>query len=74
MLIPWQALPQATLMRLLEEFITREGTDYGLQEYTLAEKVEQIMCDIKSGNCVIVFDQDTESTTLMLQQDYQARC
>ena len=37
--IPPSKLPPATLNAIIEEFISREGTDYGTREYSLAEKV-----------------------------------
>lgn len=41
MIIPWQQLEPETLNNLLESFVLREGTDYGQQEMSFAEKTEQ---------------------------------
>ena len=41
--VPLEALEPATLRRLAEEFVTRDGTDYGLRERSLEEKVEGLM-------------------------------
>ena len=38
--IPHNQVPEQTLLAIIEEFISREGTDYGHREYTLDEKVE----------------------------------
>ena len=54
--IPWNQLSAQALHGLIEDFITREGTDYGVQEFSLAEKVEQVKVQIKRGDVVIVFD------------------
>ena len=42
MIIPWQTLDPQTLNNLIESFVLREGTDYGMQEKTLADKVNDV--------------------------------
>ena len=42
MIIPWQTLDPQTLNNLIESFVLREGTDYGVQEKTLADKVNDV--------------------------------
>ena len=53
------------LSGLIEEFITREGTDYGEREFSLTEKVEQVKAQIKRGDVVIVFDAESETCNLL---------
>lgn len=55
MQIPHTALAAATLRNLVEEFVTREGTDYG-QAFSLEEKVNQVLRQLESGQAVILFD------------------
>ncbi len=38
MMVPWQSVPEETLTRLIEHFVLREGTDYGEQEVSFAQK------------------------------------
>ena len=38
MIIPWNELSTETLDNLIESFVLREGTDYGIQEKTLEQK------------------------------------
>ncbi len=42
MIIPWQELSTETLDNLIESFVLREGTDYGMQEKTLEQKVADV--------------------------------
>ncbi|MBX2807475.1 MAG: YheU family protein [Cellvibrionaceae bacterium] len=70
MIIPPDRLQPPVLQALLEEFITREGTDYGVQEVALAVKVEEIKAQLETGEAVIVFDTATESTQIMTRQAY----
>jgi uncharacterized protein len=63
--IPWQRLAEETLTAILEEYVTREGTDYGTQDFTLTEKVAQIRLQLKRGEAIIDFDPDTETCHLL---------
>ncbi|GAA5316504.1 MAG: YheU family protein [Candidatus Pelagadaptatus aseana] len=68
-IIPYEQLSSEALNGLVEEFITREGTDYGLQEISLTDKVAQVLTQIKQGDVVIVFDAGMESVSLMTRLD-----
>jgi uncharacterized protein len=70
MVIPVSQLQEETLNNILEEFITREGTDYGDCEISLQQKVERLKRQIVQGDVVIVFDSVLESVNLMTKKDY----
>lgn len=57
--IPHGRLSRETLTGLIEEFVTREGTDYGEREHTLERKVERVRDQLRRGEVVISFDPDT---------------
>ena len=63
--IPYQKLDPETLRGLIESFVLREGTDYGEQEYSLQDKVEQVHSHLKQGLAAIVFDEETESCSIV---------
>jgi uncharacterized protein YheU (UPF0270 family) len=67
-IIPFDQLSPEAINGLVEEFITREGTDYGLEEVSLNDKVAQVMTQIKRGEVVIVYDAGMESVSLMTSQ------
>ena len=69
MIIPFQQLSAAALDGLIEEFITREGTDYGEVECSLDEKVGQIKSQLRSGEVVIVYDSSAQSTSIVSRRD-----
>ena len=62
--VPPSALSHGALVGLVEEFITREGTDYGAREYTLAEKRASVMRLIDEGEVAVYFDTNTQTATL----------
>ena len=62
--IPHTQLPDAVLRAVIEEYITREGTDYGDREYTLDEKVKQIINQLRRREVLINYDPDTGTCQL----------
>ena len=66
--IPAEQLSADTLQAVIEEFITREGTDYGQSDYTLAQKVAQVRRQLDNGKAVICYDPVTESCTLLSKE------
>lgn len=68
MLIPHHLLEADTLTRLLEDFVTREGTDNG-DETPLQTRVERARHALLKGQALIVFDPDSEQCQLMLKEE-----
>jgi hypothetical protein len=69
MIIPYEQLSNDALQGLIEEFITREGTDYGEEEISLDIKVEQIKQLLKRREIVVVFDVASESVSILPRRD-----
>jgi uncharacterized protein YheU (UPF0270 family) len=65
MKIPHEQLSPATLQALIEEFVTRSGTDYGETEIPLAQKVQHVTRQLERGDIAIVFDSETESCNIV---------
>ena len=63
--IPYQSIAPDTLRNMLEEYVTRDGTDYGTREYSMEEKVAQLMKQLAAGDVVIEFDENMESIDLV---------
>lgn len=58
--VPADELAPVVLRRLVEELVTREGTDYGDRERSLEEKVADVMRRLASGEAAILFDPEQE--------------
>jgi len=71
-LSPDDLSPEA-LRGLVEEFVTRDGTDYGDVERSVDEKIAQVMVQLASGEAHIVFDPKAESTTIVTHRDLRPR-
>jgi|SaaInlStandDraft_3_1057020.scaffolds.fasta_scaffold562758_1 uncharacterized protein len=68
MKIPYEQLDPDTLQNLIEDFVTRDGTDYGLLELSQQEKVQQVGCALKSSKANIVYDKETETCNILLTE------
>jgi len=71
MLIPWQQLNSETLQRLIESYVLREGTDYGDEEVSLADKANTVLQQIQQGQVLILYSELHESVDLLTRQQYQ---
>lgn len=72
MIVPYQQLSPEALQGLIEAYIAREGTDYGELEYNLADKVAQVMGQLRSGEVVIAFDESSESVNILLRREAES--
>lgn len=72
MQIPMDRLDEETLTRVIEEFVTREGTDYGLSSPDLLAKVESIRRKLKSGEAVLCFDESSETCHILDREAYRS--
>jgi len=64
MLIPYDQLSAETLTAILEEYASREGTEYGDVDYSLAEKVAMLKEQLLRGDIAVNFDTQTETCSL----------
>ena len=64
MIIPHRMLSPEALRGVIEAYITREGTDYGLHEIPLATKVGQVRHQLDVGTAIIVYEEATNSWTI----------
>jgi len=68
-IIPPDRLSAAALQGIIEKFILREGTDYGEKEIEISRKIDAVKRQIDSGRAFIIFDPETETTTILSARD-----
>lgn len=64
--VPWEQLDAHVLRRLVEEFVTREGTEYGEQDVSLPAKVDAVLAQLRLKTAAITFDPETQSTSVVV--------
>ena len=72
LVIPFQELTLEALRGVVEDFVTRDGTDYGESEIPLETKVQQVMNQLHSGKAFIVFDRKTETCNIVSKDTLDA--
>lgn len=68
MLIPYDQLEPDTLNRLIEDFVTRDGTDNG-DETPLQTRVLRVRQALAKGQAFILFDADSAQCQLLARHD-----
>jgi uncharacterized protein YheU (UPF0270 family) len=63
--IPPSRLTPEVLDALLQEFASRDGTDYGEREHSLAEKAAQLRSQLMSSELALLYDGDSEEWDLV---------
>ena len=59
--IPLDRISPDTLRKMIEEFVTREWSELADSDYTLDEKVEQVLQQLKDKRAKIVYDCTSET-------------
>ena len=63
--VPADRLEPSALQGLLEDYASRDGTDYGLEELQLARKVGRLRSQVESGALAIVCDLEEDQWDLV---------
>jgi len=67
--IPVNRLSPEALQGVIEEFVSRDGTDYGEIEVSRETKFRQVKYKLETGSAVLIFDDETETTNIFLAND-----
>jgi len=67
--ISCEKLSPETLQAVIEEYVTRNGTDYGEIEVPLEQKVRQVHRELVSGKALILFDTIDQTCNIVSKDD-----
>jgi len=65
LIIPFNEIALETLSTLLEELVTRDGTDYGEIEASVEHKVESVIQQLRSGDACLCYDDASETCNVL---------
>ncbi|HEX4142089.1 MAG TPA: YheU family protein [Pirellulales bacterium] len=65
--IPHQLLSPAALRAIVEEFVTRDGTDHS----AIAARIEQVLRQLEAGSAELHFEQATATCNIVPTDDDQ---
>ena len=69
--VPHGDIPTDTLRAIVEDFCTRDGTDYGEAELSLTQKVSMLMRQLENGDAHILFEATTGSLRIVTKTELQ---
>ncbi len=64
--VPYDQLNTETLRNLVEEFVTREWSDLSDSGYSLDDKVEQVLRQLKEKKAKVVFDFTSNTANIVV--------
>jgi uncharacterized protein YheU (UPF0270 family) len=67
-IIPYDQLSTEALHALIEDFVTRDGTDYGRHEMGMREKAAHLLALLQKGEMLITYDEDTQTCGLVSRE------
>ncbi len=65
MIIQHDKLSPEALQALIEEFVTRDGTDTGYEKKSFENDVAMVKRQVKRGDAVIVYDQNIKTSNIV---------
>ncbi|MEW6995304.1 YheU family protein [Colwelliaceae bacterium MEBiC 14330] len=71
MIIPLDKISGETLLAIIEEFILREGTDYGDENICNATKIAQVKQQLEFGSAVLVYSELYETVNIVPSEQLQ---
>lgn len=69
MQIPYNELTTETLRAIIEDFVSREGTDYGHEDISFETKVSQVMKSLEVGEAIVTFDAESETCSISRKEE-----
>lgn len=69
--VPAAALSLHALNGLIEQYVLREGTEYGTRDYSLEEKVRRVHKQLDTGKVLIVYNDDLGLADLISANDFR---
>ena len=73
MIIPYEKLSREALRGLIEEFVTRDGTDSGYTQKSLDENVAMVKRQLEKREAFIVYDEVSRSANIVSGRDLKQK-
>ena len=64
--VPYDRINPETLRNMIQEFVTRDGADWGEAGCTLEDKVEQVLRQMRDKKVKVVFDLTSQTANIVV--------
>jgi uncharacterized protein YheU (UPF0270 family) len=71
MIIPIEQLPVQTLENIIEAYVLSEGTDYGFEEASFADKVAEVKQQLRDGRALLVYSELYETVNIVPKEQFK---
>ena len=69
--VPISEISAEALTGLLEEYVSRDGTDYGEVEASIDEKTKALHKQLEMGELLILFDPETQELDIVMREQLE---
>ena len=63
--VPFEQISQDALRRMIQEFVTRDGTDWADVGCALENKIEQVLQQLRDKKVKVVFDLTSQTANII---------
>ncbi|MBW2520664.1 MAG: YheU family protein [Deltaproteobacteria bacterium] len=63
--VPYDQIDPETLRNMIQEFVTRDGADWGEPGCALEDKIAQVMKQLKNKQVKVVFDLNSKTANIV---------
>lgn len=71
MIIPYQSLAEQTLDAIIEAFVLQEGTEYGTDDVSLEQKINEVKQQLSNNTAVLVFSELHQTVNILPIETFQ---
>ena len=64
--VPYERLDAETLQNVIQEFVTRDGADWGEVGGTLDDKIDQVMQQLRNRKVKVVFEMKSQTVNIVV--------
>lgn len=64
--VPYEQINPETLRNMIQEFVTRDGADWGDAGCSLEDKYEQVLRQLRSRRVKVVFDLTSQTANIVV--------
>jgi uncharacterized protein YheU (UPF0270 family) len=64
--VPYKRLDPETLRNVIQEFVTRDGADWGEVGGTLEEKIDLVMQQLRKRKVKVVFEMKSQTANIVV--------
>ena len=64
--VPYERLDPETLQNVIQEFVTRDGADWGEVGGTLEDKIGQVMQQLRNRKVKVVFEMKSQTVNIVV--------